>query len=411
MMRHIGGSLPGPIPARSGGAADTAAQPPANGVVEMPTAKQPQEEQQEVLDRVKEYYGEVLTSRDDLKAAACLTAGSLPPLVRQALAKVPNEIKDKFYGCGSPLPLGIEGLCVLDLGSGSGRDCYVCAALVGEQGSVTGVDMTPALLEVARRHAADYCTQTLGYAQPNMRFVEGRIEDLDQAGIQDDSVDLVISNCVVNLSPDKASVLREAYRVLAPGGEMHFSDVYCDRRLPEEVRRHPVLLGECLGGTLYIQDFVELCRQAGFVDPRVLSISEIVARDEALSPCMRELQQLLGGARFFSITYRLFKLPGALEAGSQDYGQACKYKGTIPGHKSSYALDQHNTFQAGKWYEVSGNTAAMVGDSWLGKHFEVVGDRSTHYGAFARGSMADAPAVGAATVPLTMPCSTSGTCH
>ena len=94
---------------------------------------------------------------------------------------------------------------MLDLGSGSGRDCYVAAALVGPCGSVTGVDMTPALLEVARRHADSYCRDALGYAAPNMRFVEGEIERLDAAGIPDESVDLVISNCVVRAAGAKGA--------------------------------------------------------------------------------------------------------------------------------------------------------------------------------------------------------------
>ena len=87
---------------------------------------------------------------------------------------------------------------MLDLGCGSGRDCYVCSCLVGSSGSVTGLDMTPAQLEVARRHADEYCTSTLGFAESNLRFVEGQIERLGEAGIADSSIDLIISNCVVS---------------------------------------------------------------------------------------------------------------------------------------------------------------------------------------------------------------------
>lgn len=96
---------------------------------------------------------------------------------------------------------------MLDLGCGSGRDCYVCSALVGEAGHVTGIDMTPAQLEVARKYVTEW-TQTLGYSKPNVTFVQGEIEALGAAGIKDESIDVIISNCVVNLSPDKASVLR-----------------------------------------------------------------------------------------------------------------------------------------------------------------------------------------------------------
>ena len=94
---------------------------------------------------------------------------------------------------------------------------------------------------MARSHVNEF-TQTLGFTAPNLKFVHGYIEDLKSAGIEDDAVDMIISNCVVNLSPDKPSVLREAYRVLARGGELYFSDVYCDRRLPEHVQKHEVRL-------------------------------------------------------------------------------------------------------------------------------------------------------------------------
>lgn len=337
------------------------------------------EDEGQVTDSVQQYYGEVLKTSADLKTSACCTATPPVPEIRSILSRVPDEVVSKYYGCGSPLPLGIDGLRVLDLGSGSGRDCYVAAALVGSSGSVTGIDMTQSQLEVARRHADAYCKDVLGFANSNMRFVEGRIEDLAGAGIAAESVDLIISNCVVNLSPNKKAVLKEAYAALASGGEMYFSDVYADRRLPADIRTHPVLLGECLGGALYVQDFLRLARAAGFEDPRQLAPpSEIEVHDP-------ELKALLGEARFYSITYRLFKVPERLESLCEDYGQAARYKGTIPGSKHAYTLDDHHVFETGKWYEVCGNTASMVGETWLAPHFEVIGDRSVHYGVFACG--------------------------
>lgn len=145
-----------------------------------------------------------------------------------------------------------------------------------------------------------------------------RYRHLDRAGIEDNSVDLIISNCVVNLSPDKPRVLREAYRVLRPGGELYFSDVYSDRRVPEAARKDKLLWGECVSGALYVEDFKRIAAAAGFVDVRMVSQSAIDVPDS--------FRSLLGPARFFSITYRLFKLPGMLETLCEDYGQVLRYK-------------------------------------------------------------------------------------
>jgi len=326
---------------------------------------------------VQDYYGKVLSTSKDLKTNACTACNKPPAHVLDAIKKVPQEVDEKFYGCGAPLPSGVEGLRVLDLGSGSGRDCYVMADFVGEKGSVVGIDMTDEQLDVARKYEAEFI-QKLGYKKSNMSFVKGHIEFLDKAGIADESFDIIISNCVVNLSPNKQRVLTEAYRVLAPGGEFYFSDVYCDRRLPSEVVEHKVLFGECLSGALYNEDFKRMARAAGFTDPRVLSVSPIEVTDA-------ELAEVVGEARFYSITYRLFKLPGLLETLCEDYGQYAVYKGTVPGAKHVYWLDDHHRFETNKPGIVCGNTAAMLGEQgmcWLAKHFKIVGDRSTHYGIF-----------------------------
>jgi len=339
---------------------------------------------------VQQYYGKTLTSSRDLKTSACCSAVPPSARVRSILSALPDEVLARFYGCGSPLPLGIEGLTVLDLGSGSGRDCYVAAALVGASGSVVGVDMTEEQLAVARAHTQQWASH-LGYS--NLRFVHGRMERLHEAGIADESIDLVLSNCVVNLSPDKRAVLGEVFRVLKYGGEFHFSDVYADRRLAQSAREDPVLVGECLGGALYEQDFLRLCRDIGFADPRVLSRAPVAITDEAVSAAV-------GGANFSSVTYRLFKLPaGRLETLCEDYGQYAVYKGTIQGAPHAYALDDHHILQKGKPFLVCGNTASMLGETWLGKHFDIHGDRSVHYGLFPCGPAPSADTAAAACAP------------
>uniref|UniRef100_A0A7S1RAS6 Arsenite methyltransferase n=1 Tax=Alexandrium catenella TaxID=2925 RepID=A0A7S1RAS6_ALECA len=348
-------------------------------------------EEASTYESVQDYYGKVLKTSKDLKTSACTASKAPHPVVRQLIKEVPKEVLEKFYGCGAPLPLGIEGRRVLDLGSGSGRDCYVCSSLVGEKGKVVGIDMTDEQLSVARQHAGEYCKK-LGYSEPNLSFVQGHIEYLDKAGLEDESFDLVISNCVVNLSPDKPRVLREVYRVLANGGEFYFSDVYADRRIPADVQAHQVLWGECISGAMYIEDFLRESVKVGFTDPRMLSMEEIIIHDPVL-------KDVVGRARFYSITYRLFKLPGMLESKCEDYGQYAVYKGTIPGFPHHYDLDDHHTLEKNKPFLVCGNTGAMLGEnqvSWLSPHFDIHGDRSVHYGLFDCGGGAPAAPAAAA---------------
>ncbi|KAJ2824415.1 hypothetical protein IWW50_003341 [Coemansia erecta] len=313
-----------------------------------------------VYTSVKDYYGKVLESSKDLKTSAC-TAGAAPhPLVRKIISTIPDAVNDKFYGCGNPLPLGIEGMDVLDLGSGSGRDCYVAAALVGAQGSVTGVDMTDEQLSTARENIAAF-GETLGYT-PNLKFLTGYIEELQAAGVPDSSADICISNCVINLSPDKPRVFAGVYQALRSGGELHFSDVYADRQLPAAVRSHDVLLGECIGGALFAEEFEQMAVDIGFARPRVLSVGHIAINDP-------ELLALVGDARFFSITYRLFKVQDRVEI--DEGGFVAEYLGTIEGHEDKYKLDVDHVFTKGVSVCVDAATAAVLSSTWLARFFVV----------------------------------------
>eukprot|EP00122_Pirum_gemmata_P002710 Pgem_evm1s2443 len=207
---------------------------------------------------------------------------------------------------------------VLDLGSGAGRDVYILSGMVGKDGFVVGVDMTDEQLEVANRHK-DYHAKQFGYDQPNVEFKKGYIEKLNELNFPDNYFDIIVSNCVINLSPDKNAVLSEAFRVLKPGGELYFSDVYSDRRVPQELVDDEVLFGECLSGALYWNDFLTLSRKNGFNDPRLVSDSIITIGN-------KKLEALIGHIKFWSATYRLFKIP-ELENMCEDYGEAVVYKG------------------------------------------------------------------------------------
>ena len=323
---------------------------------------------------VKDYYGKTLQTSADLKTEACCTPNDMPGYIKRLLSNVHDEVLAKYYGCGLVTPLALEGKRILDLGSGSGRDVYALAQLVGPKGEVVGVDMTDEQIAVANAHL-DWHTKKFGYKKSNVRFLHGYIEKLGELGLKPGSFDIIISNCVINLSTDKLAVLKGAYDLLKTGGEMYFADVYADRRLSDAVKADPVLYGECLGGALYWNDFHNLAKQAGFADPRLVSDRPLGVTDEKLAA-------KVGPAKFFSSTYRLFKLDG-LEPMCEDYGQAVIYKGGVAHAEDVFVLDKHHAIGRGKVFPVCGNTWKMLKDTRFAPHFEFIGDFSQHYGIFA----------------------------
>lgn len=325
-------------------------------------------------DQVRTYYGQTLQATTDLKTTACCSDEAVPEHHKPILSLLPDEVMSKFYGCGSPIPPALEGMTVLDLGCGTGRDAFVAAALAGPSGRVIGVDMTEAQIDVARRHQ-QAVADALGHPAPTTEFVLGTMEDLAALGIEDGSVDVVISNCVLNLAPDKAPVFAEIDRVLKTGGELYVSDVFVDRRLPEAVRRDEVLVGECLGGALYTEDFRRMMADLGWKDVRTVTERPIEVEDA-------DLRDRLGNARFSSATIRAFKLPDRIEDRCEDYGQVAIYRGGVEGQRHAFMLDDHHLFEKDRPMLVCGNSAAMVQDTRYGRFFEVLGDRSTHFGLF-----------------------------
>lgn len=326
---------------------------------------------QPIHESIEHYYGETLSTNADLKTDACCLPGELSPSIKAILGQIHPDVLEKFYGCGSPIPAALEGRTVLDLGCGSGRDAYVLSKLVGPSGRVIGVDMTEAQLAVARRYV-DHQTAAFGYAAPNVHFLHGLIEDLGAIGIEDESVDLVVSNCVLNLSPEKERVFAEIFRVLKPGGELYFSDVFADRRVPA-LAEHPLLRAECLGGALYIEDFRRLLRRLGCLDYRITARHALTLRSEAVI-------RLIGMVRFQSMTVRTFKLP--FEDICENYGHFAIYRGTIDDAPHAFELDDHHRFETGLPLAVCGNTARMLSETRFAEHFTVIGSFETHFGAF-----------------------------
>ncbi|MFZ1110202.1 MAG: methyltransferase domain-containing protein [Rhodomicrobium sp.] len=326
------------------------------------------------IEAVKNYYGKTLQTSADLKTQACCTPGDAPAYVERLLSNIHDEVRAKYYGCGLLAPLELAGRRVLDLGSGSGRDAYALAQLAGPAGEVIGVDMTAEQLAVARGRL-DWHRERFGFQTSNVSFLEGYIERLGDLGLKPGSFDVIVSNCVINLSTDKLAVFKGAYNLLKPGGELYFADVYADRRLPDAVRADPVLYGECLGGALYWNDFHTLAKQAGFRDPRLVSDRPIGVTDE-------RLKEKLGAAKFFSATYRLFKLDD-LEPLCEDYGQAVIYKGGVEHAGDVFVLDKHHAIERGKVFPVCGNTWKMLKDTRFAPYFQFIGDFSRHFGIFA----------------------------
>ena len=349
-------------------------------------------------DVVKAYYGETLQGSSDLKTDACCTEAAPPRHVIEALAAVHDDVSARYYGCGLAIPAELNGLKVLDLGCGAGRDVFALAKLVGPNGHVTGVDMTDEQLEVARSHEAWHAEQ-FGYDTPNTRFVKGYLECLDELDLEPGSFDLIISNCVINLCTDKPAVFRAAHKLLKPGGELYFSDVYADRRVPQALIDDPILYGECLSGALYWGDYNTMAMAAGFGDPRVVEHRLLKIIDPAL-------KAKVGPIRFASVTARVMKLEN-LDAACEDYGQAVIYRGGVEGMETVFDLDVEHSIEKGRVFPVCGNTLAMLKETRFASYFEVVGDGNTHFGLFPGCA---APDVFAETISESGPAPVGGCC-
>jgi arsenite methyltransferase len=198
--------------------------------------------------------------------------------------ELPDEVIDISLGCGDPVTLAAltAGQTVLDLGSGGGIDCFLAAKKVGPTGKVIGVDMTAAMIERARSNK-----EKLGAG--NVEFRLGEIEHLPVA---DNSVDVIISNCVINLSPDKPQVFREAYRVLKPGGKLAVSDIVTDGPLPQAVKNSLSAWAGCIAGALDVEDYIGGIEAAGFMDveltPAYWEQEMIAVATEQLDPDLQK---------------------------------------------------------------------------------------------------------------------------
>ncbi len=238
---------------------------------------------EDIRAAVREHYAGLARSADagcGCSPDSCCPGTSAALYDPAALTDIPDEASRLSLGCGDPVTLaGIQpGETVLDLGSGAGLDCFLAARQVGPNGKVIGVDMTPEMIDRARANQAKL-------RMPNVEFRLGQLEALP---VEDETVDLVISNCVINLVPDKSIALKEAFRALKPGGRLSVSDIVTRGKFPDALRNDPELWSGCVSGALELDEFLGLVRAAGFADvqvPTLVSASEM----EALPPGLPEV--------------------------------------------------------------------------------------------------------------------------
>nr|XP_032824679.1 arsenite methyltransferase-like [Petromyzon marinus] len=318
---------------------------------------------QQIHDSVKDYYGKKLQTSEDLQTDVACTLPAKKPskMIQDAMALIHPAIMSRYFGCGLVVPECLDGCSVLDLGSGSGRDCFLLGKLVGAQGSVTGIDMTMEMIETGNAHV-EYHRERFGYAKSNVNFVAGYLEKLGEAGLGDNTFDIIVSNCVICLCPDKKLVLKEAYKVLKTGGEMYYSDMYANAVVPSDIKSSPCLWGEGMGGAMFWKELIGVSRALGFSRPYLVTASHITITNA--DTCKK-----LGPLRYASGTYRMFKLPS--EGTPPGPGSRVTYLGSAPNCGDTLAFDHQHTFPRGEPVAVDAELATVIRTSRLAPHFSV----------------------------------------
>ena len=280
-------------------------------------------------DDVRNFYSKAaVTSQENLCCPTKYDGGDL--------SHIPAEVLEVSYGCGSPVSrANIQlGETMVDLGSGGGIDCFIAAKSVGATGRVYGIDMTDEMLEVARKNSVQV-TENLGYN--NVEFKQGFLEAIP---LSDGSADLVTSNCVINLSVNKHAVFEEILRVLKPGGRFVISDIISEKEVPEEMKNHKELWGECISGALTLSSFIDSARQSGF---------------QGLQVSKDYLWKVVEGIKFYSYTIEGHKISASKEP------SCCKSLNAMYSGPFESVTVGGNTYPAGADVDIDEATAEILG--------------------------------------------------
>lgn len=238
------------------------------------------ENDEKIKEMVRQKYSEIALQDKESNQSSCCGSGGCSTEVYNIMSEAYNELKgynpdaDLGLGCGLPTQFALikAGDTVIDLGSGAGNDCFVARAETGESGKVIGIDFTTEMINKARENA-----EKLGYNN-----VEFRFGDIEKIPVTANAADVVVSNCVLNLVPNKLAVFNEIYRVLKPGGHFSISDIVLTGNLPEKIKTAAEMYAGCVASAIMKEDYLNFITQAGFVDQKLQKEKPIIVPDDIL---------------------------------------------------------------------------------------------------------------------------------